>query len=370
MENENKSEKSIFQIDTFEIIKILNRSRKLIIKLTLVFLVLGIIIALLSSKEYTSSSSFIPQISSDKGLGKKLSGLASLVGVNVGGESGGNVVLPSQYPLIVESTPFKKELLASAIPVKGQDSMVSISYYLENIKETSFLSTVKGYTIGLPGKIIGAFSSSESEVQEGTQKRDSSLYYLNKTEEEQLEYLYSKFSVEINDTDGYIEIKATLPEAKASAKLVNNVQALLQKFIIEYNIQKSQQELKYINNRFSEVEKDYFEKRAALARYKDRNVNVISNLAQNRLEQLQTEYSLSSEIYSQLAGEQESAKLTVKKDTPVFTVLKPATVPLNPSAPRKVLIVLQFIIVGVFIGAFIVLFKYFYPLLKSKITKS
>ena len=367
MENEKKSEKSVFEMDTFEILKILNRSRKLIVKFTLVFLVLGIAIALLSSKEYTSSSSFIPQISSDKGLGKKLSGLASLVGVNVGGESGGNVVLPTQYPLIIESTPFKKELLASKIPVKGQDSLVSIAYYLENIKKTSFLSTVKGYTIGLPGKIIKAFSS--SEVQEVTQQRDSSLYYLNKTEEEQLEYLYSKFSVEINDTDGYIEIKGTLPEAKASAKLVNNVQALLQKFIIEYNVKKSQQELKYINKRFGEVEKDYFEKRAALARYKDRNINVISNVAQNRLEQLQTEYSLSSEIYSQLAGELESAKLTVKKDTPVFTVLKPVTVPLKPSAPRKVFIVVQFIIAGVFIGAFIVLFRYFYPLLIIKITK-
>lgn len=366
MENEKTSEKSVFQIDTFEILKILNRSRRFIIKITLIFFVLGIIIAVLSTKEYTSSSSFIPQISSDKGLGKKLSGLASLVGVNVGGESGGNVVLPTQYPLIVESTPFKKELLASRIPAKGQDSTVSISYYLENVKETSFLNTIKGYTIGLPGKVMGAFSS--SEVEEGTQKRDTSLYYLTNKEQEQLDYLYSKFSVNINDTDGYIEIQGTLPEAKASAKLVNNIQALLQKFIIEYNIQKSQQELKYINKRFSEVEKDYFDKRAALARYKDRNVNVISNLAQNRLEQLQTEYSLSSEVYSQLAGEQESAKLTVKKDTPVFTVLKPATVPLKPSAPKKVLIVLQFLIVGFIIGAFIVLFRYFYPFLKSKIS--
>ena len=128
-----------------------------------------------------------------------------------------------------------------------------------------------------------------------------------------------------------------------------------------------QQELEYIKDRFKEAEKDYFSKRAALANYKDRNVNVISNLAQNRLEQLQTEYSLSSNIYSQLAGELETAKLNVKKDTPVFTVIKPATIPIEPSSPKRVLILLQFILVGFLIGAFYILFRHFYPLLKNKI---
>ncbi|UAB80412.1 hypothetical protein INR76_09815 [Marixanthomonas sp. SCSIO 43207] len=365
MENEKTSEKSIFQVDTLEIVKILNRSRKVILKFAIVFLVLGLLVAFLLPKEYSSSSVFVSQISSSKKLGKKISGIASLIGVNVG-ESGTDVILPMQYPLIVESTPFKKQLLESKIPVNERDSLVTVSYYLENLRKPGVLSTVKGYTIGLPGKIIKLFKSSEEGKP--LKKRDSSAYYLTLKEKQQLDYLYSNFSVNINDVDGYIEIKTTFPEAEASARLTNNIQNLLQEFIIEYNIKKARQELKYISERFEETEEDYFNKRATLASYKDRNINVISNRAQNRLEQLQTEYNLSSNIYSQIAGELETAKLNVKKDTPVFTIIKPATIPLEESFPKKPLILIQFLLVGLILGSLYILFRHFYPEIKKKIT--
>ena len=366
MENDNTSEKSVFQVDTFDILKILYSSRKIILKFLVVFVILGILVAFLLPKEYTSSSVFVTQVSSSKKLGKKISGIANLIGVNVG-DSGSDVILPMQYPLIVESTPFKKQILESKIPVKEQDSSVSVSYYLTDIRKPGVLSNIKGYTIGLPGKIIGLFKS--PKVEETINVQDSTSFYLNSNEKQQLDYLYSNFSVNINDVDGYIEISTTFPEAKASAKLASNIQNLLQKFIIEYNIKKARQELEYIDERFKEAEKDYFNKRAALANYKDRNVNVISNLAQNRLEQLQTEYSLSSNIYSQLAGEFETAKLNVKKDTPVFTIIKPATIPIEPSSPNKLLVLVQFILIGFLLGAFYILFKHFYPAIKDKITK-
>ncbi len=366
MENEKTSEKSIFQVDTFEILKILNSSRRVIIRFLIVFLILGVLVAFLLPKEYSSSSVFVSQISSSKKLGKKISGIANLIGVNVG-DSGNDVILPMQYPLIVESTPFKKQILESKIPIKEEDSLVSVSHYLTEIRKPGVLSYVKGYTIGLPGKIIGLFKN--SEVEESVERQDSTEYYLNFNEKQQLNYLYSNFSVNINDVDGYIEIKTTFPEAKASARLANNIQNLLQEFIIEYNIKKARQELEYISERFEEAENDYFSKRATLANYKDRNVNVISNLAQNRLEQLQTEYSLSSNIYSQLAGELETAKLNVKKDTPVFTIIKPATIPIEPSSPQKLLILIQFILVGFLLGALYILFRHFYPAIKNKITK-
>tara|TARA_R100000306_G_scaffold12158_9_gene14310 strand:+ start:4936 stop:6036 length:1101 start_codon:yes stop_codon:yes gene_type:complete len=364
MENQKTEEKSVFDIDTFEVLKILNRSRRTLIFFVLIFLFLGIIVSILSSKEYTSSTTFIAQFSTEKKIGKKISGIASMMGINVGGGES-NSILPMHYPLIVESTPFKKELLKTKIPVKNSDSSVTISYYLTNMKETSSLSVIKSYTLGLPGKVLGLFESSASK--EVIKAEDSTSFYLNSYENNQIGYLYSHFSVNINDVDGFIEISTTFPEAEASAKLANNIQDLLQEFIIKYNIKKGKQELEYIKDRFKEAEKDYFSKRAALANYKDRNVNVISNLAQNRLEQLQTEYSLSSNIYSQLAGELETAKLNVKKDTPVFTVIKPATIPIEPSSPKRVLILLQFILVGFLIGAFYILFRHFYPLLKNKI---
>ncbi|PVW15770.1 hypothetical protein [Marixanthomonas spongiae] len=363
MEKETKAEHSIFDLDTFELLKVLNKSKKTLLAFIAVFFTLGVIVILLSITQYTSNSIFLAQFSTEKKVGKRISKIATMMGVNVGGDESNNI-LPMHYPLIVESTPFKKELLKTKIPVKGRDSSVSVAYYVNHLRKTSALSTVKSYTLGLPSKIVGLFDREEKTPF--ISETDTNYHFLTAKEKGALGYLYSKFSVNVNDVDGYIEISTTFPEAKAAAKLTSNIQNLLQDFIIEYNIKKARQELEYINERFKEAENDYFNKRTALSNFKDRNINVVSNVALNRLEQLQTEYSLSSNIYSQLAGELETAKLNVKKDTPVFTIIKPATVPLEPASPQKLLLLLQFVSVGLLVGVFYIFFNHFYPEIKKK----
>ena len=70
------------------------------------------LVALFSPKEYTAGCTMVPQ-SGDKKVGGNLSGLASMVGINLGGASGGEVLSPTIYPKIVASIPFKKDLMAT-----------------------------------------------------------------------------------------------------------------------------------------------------------------------------------------------------------------------------------------------------------------
>jgi LPS O-antigen subunit length determinant protein (WzzB/FepE family) len=85
------------EIDLVEIVKSLWRSRFFVIKVSSVFFVLGLFISLASPVIYTSSTTFIPQTSQSTGT-SGLSGVASLVGIDLGGVGSSTEIPPSIHP--------------------------------------------------------------------------------------------------------------------------------------------------------------------------------------------------------------------------------------------------------------------------------
>ena len=84
------------EIDLIELLKSLWSGKKLIIKITSFFAILGIVVSLLSPISYTASSTFIPQSSQARpGASSSLSGIASLVGISLGGISSSSEIPPS-----------------------------------------------------------------------------------------------------------------------------------------------------------------------------------------------------------------------------------------------------------------------------------
>jgi LPS O-antigen subunit length determinant protein (WzzB/FepE family) len=80
VEQINKQEET--EIDLIEVIRKLWAKRKFILKVTVVFMALGVLIALFSPKEYTAGCTMVPQIG-EKTTGGNLSGLAAMAGAIV-----------------------------------------------------------------------------------------------------------------------------------------------------------------------------------------------------------------------------------------------------------------------------------------------
>ena len=86
----------IDEIDLLEILRKLYKSRKLILYVSIFFLILGVVVSLISPIKYSSSIIFIPQKSDTSN--SSLSGVANLVGINFGSQSIGGEIPPSMYP--------------------------------------------------------------------------------------------------------------------------------------------------------------------------------------------------------------------------------------------------------------------------------
>ena len=340
------------EIDIVELLKKVYKEKKLIFKYSIIAAIFGVVFALLQPNQYTSSTTFIPQLSSDVKTGSSsLSGLASLAGINLGGMEGSSEFPPTLYPQVVESVPFRLDLLSSYVQVNNTELTLR-EYFLEYKNSFNLLGTVKKYTIGLPSLILGLFKADENYVSDSL-----SIYSLTEEDHDLFEMLSEVFSLSINDKEGFVSMSFTDENKKVSAQVTQTAETLLQEKIIEFKVKSSKELLDFTSNQYNEKKIAFEKLQDDRAVFVDNNINISSSLFQNKLSRIESELSIAQTVVQQLASQVEQAKLQVNKDTPVFTTIKPVTVPFERSAPKRSLIVIIFGFLGIVISIGYVLVK-------------
>lgn len=328
--------------------------RKLLIKFTLIFFILGVIVAFITPKSYNSSVIIIPQVSGNSSTTKKYSKIAALVGFNLGSDAPSSIY-PNIYPLVLGSKSFQRELLKTPISIKNQEGQISLATYLKDIKKPSLIDGVKKYTIGLPALLLSKLESTVS--YEGSQILDSTIVSISSEERKQMLFLDDNVKISYDEVEGVVEIIGIMPEAIASAQITQAAYKLLQRYIIDYSIEKTINQLDYLIKRLDDTEEVFYQKRTELSNFEERNRNVNSAYVSNKRDQLKFEFDLVYSLYSNLSNEYEVTNLQVKKDTPIFTIVKPVVVPRKETSPNKIAIILGFVIFGLFAGMAIVFCK-------------
>ena len=333
------------EIDLIEILKQLWIRKKIIFYSIIAGGCMGLLIAVLTPNLYSSSTSIVPQISGETKVGGNLSGLAALAGIDFGSVGTSEELSPYLYPLLVESVPFQLELMHSEFNYEDSEEPVSYFKYQTEIKTLSLLGVFKKYTIGLPFLIIEAIKG-EEKMMGFDLSESKNIYKFTKDEAEVSEILTENISIDINDKENFIVIKSTSPEPLLSAQLTEKVTELLQKYITKIKIAKAQENLVFLKERMKEKEINFKKVQQKLAKFSDRNKNVVSVISSMKQQNLQSEYSLAFGVYSELAKQIEQAEIQVKKDTPILTTVQPVQIPDEKSSPKRLLILLIWTFLG------------------------
>ena len=373
--NENLNNAPQFEeeegIDIMALVKQLWDGRKTIIIWTCSFIVLGLIAALTMKRTYSVSTVMVPQLSSSKN--SSLSSLASLAGFDLGSTSSSSELSPLIYPQIVSSIPFRLELMNTPIHYSKCDTAISmydysLSDYAKPGPVGAVFGAIKKYTIGLPGVILGAIRPKKELIVlpggEGEGESAPKPLVINEDEEKVLKKLAQDVSLAVDKKEGYVTLNVTGSEPIQTAELAIVAQKLLQEEITRFRIEKSQSELDYIQARYDEMKKEAEGYQDQLARANDRAKDVTTSREDLERVRIQNKYNISNSIYSELAKQLEQAKMQVKKDTPVFTVVQPIAVPTQASNSRaKTLIIWTFL--GGILGCGVVLGKHYWPKVKE-----
>ncbi len=362
------------EIDLVALAKTLWNGRRTIIKYTVICAVLGLVFALITPKEYTSSTVMVPQTSGTSSSMGGLSSLASLAGVNLSSLGGSETLSTDVYPQIISSVPFQLELMNTKFQFQELDQPVTLFDYYTEYAKAGVLASVKKYTIGLPRVILKALKPTTDNRQPITDNRqlttDSKFLSLTEEQEEIRKQLSENIALEINDNEGYLSLSATFHEAALSAQITQKALEMLQDYVTRYKLEKASDQFDFIQERYTETKQEFETIQETLARFRDRNRNMSTALAQTEEERLQSEYDIAFSVYSELASQLELARIQVKEDTPILTVIEPVTVPIEKSSPNRPLILFMGFFLGALLGVGVVFGKGFLADMKTQWSKS
>lgn len=326
------------EIDLIALLKTVFVARRFVIKTTILFAVLGVILALVSPTKYTASAKFVPQLSEGR-TNSSLGGLASLAGINLSAIMGSQPqeISPSLYPQIAESIPYRLALLEAKV---GSNETSFRNYILDQSSGLAILPLLKKYTIGLPGLLF-------NKQTDNNETLDNSLFQVTKEDRGLFNFLAQVLSIDVDDQEGLVSISVELSDRMVAAQLAQSATDLLQSNIIEFKSQSARNNLDFIERQHESKRQEFEEVQDSIAIFKDQNLNITSSLYQNQLSRLESQFTVTSSVFQELAGQVEQAKIQVNKDTPIFTIIEPVSVPLERTKPRRAMVV----IIWTFLGA-------------------
>ena len=328
-------------IDIIALLKTVWQGRKLVLKGVAVFFILGCIVALSSPVVYTSETTFVPQTSDDQmSAPKGLGSLAGLVGIdlNSGSSSNDSYLSPLLYSKIADSEEFSINLLKEQLINLEGETLTIKNYLTKDAGGFNLIGFIKKYTIGL-------FSSDSSEAASVNSALDN-YNFISIEDFKVINSLKEKFSIELNDKEGYIKVIASDEDAFVSTQLVSLVTKNLQSRIIALRTNKIKERLDYSKEQYDDKRSEFENLQNRVAQFKDSNKNISTALFLSELEKLQSEYTLQQNILMTLAGEYNNNKIKLNKDTPIFSVIDEVYVPNDRSAPKRSMIVIIWVFLG------------------------
>lgn len=359
---EGESEKEIKQkqdnpmdeeirIDVMDILRKIIGIRKTIYKAACIGLVIGIIVAISIPKRYTVTVTLSPEMGNNKGSG--LSGLAaSFLGNEVTMGDGTDALNASLSADIVSSTPFLLELSTMEISVSRDESM-TLNTYLDEESSPWW-----DYVIGFPEMLIGGVKSLLVDDDESIAsiRVNQGIIKLSKKESKKIETLKEMITASVDKKTSMTSVAVTLQNPRVAAVVADSVVKKLQEYIIDYRTSKAKEDCLYLEKLFKERQQEYYTAQRKYANYIDSHDNIILQSVRAEQERLQNDMNLAYQVYSQVANQLQVARAKVQEEKPVFAIVEPAVIPLDPSGTSRKIYVLIFIFLSVCV---VILGKFF-----------
>lgn len=344
LESKDLQHDKIIKIDFVSLTKIIWKRRKFVGIWCLVGAVIGLIIAFSIPKSYTTSVILAPEnasLANSSSLGA-LAAMASGSGANYGTDA----VYPKIYPDVLNSIPFCLSLFDVPLTDKKGKNHFTLEEYLKKYTKKPWWSPI----IGLPGKIITAISPEEEITAGGGDKQGRTAFKISKQEEKLIRRLQNSIILDIDGKTDVMTISVSMQDPVVSALLADTVVSRLQEYITEYRTNKARKDLEYVQMLNDEAKEKYYKAQQKFADYLDANQGVIMFSARTERDRLENEATLAFNVFNQTEQHLQLAKAKVQEQTPVYAIIQPASIPLKPSSPKKLLILIGMIILS-FMGA-------------------
>lgn len=330
------------------------KHRRLYYKVLPITFVIAAIILLSIPNYYKCEVKLSPEMSGSKSTGG-LASLASSFGVNLGsGGVGTEALFPTLYPDLMNSVDFKTSLFDVPVTIEGDkeagepDRTMSYYDYMKDEQKKTWWSAV----IGDAKKWLISFF--KDEQLEAT-KVDP--FRLTKEQTAIVEAIDKKVVCDVDQKTMVITIGVTDQNPLICATMADTVKNRLQNFITDYRTSKARVDLEYNKKLYQETKKRYEKARQKYAEFVDANQDIILQTFRQKQTDLENDLQLQYNAYTQVAAQLTAAEAKVQEDTPAFTTLQSATVPVEKAGPARAKMCIIFLFLAFFATTAWVLYK-------------
>lgn len=326
------------EIDLLELFGKLWKAKRTLIWAGVVGIVAGLVVAFSIPKTYPVTVTLAPELANSKmGSAGGLGALASMAGINLNNTGSTDAVNPMLYPEIVSSVPFVTGLFNVPVTTE-EDEKLTFRDYLEYKTSSPWWNVI----LALPGQAIGAVKDLFVEPEDTAKHYEVNPFRLSKDQMDLVESLNESITADVDAKTAVISVNVTMQDPLVSALIADTVVSRLQEYVTEYRTEKARKDLAYTEKLNLEAKADYHKAQQRYAAYVDRNHGIISSSGRTEESRLKNEMDLAFSLYNNTAQQYQLAKAKVQEITPVYTVLKPATVPIK-GKPSKLIILIGFI---------------------------
>ena len=330
-------------IDFKKIFNDIVKHRMLYAKVLPIAFVLAAIYALALPNYYNCTVKLSPEMSGSKST-SGLASLASSFGVNLGsGGAGTEALFPTLYPDLMNSVDFKTSLFHVPVTIEGdkekgeKDRTMSYYDYLSKEQKAPWWSNaMKAF--------FSMFHGQSSMVNDTVNK-----FRLTKEQANIVKAIDKNVVCDVDKKTMVITINVTDQDPVIAATMADTVKTRLQKFITDYRTSKVRVDLEYNKKIYSETKARYEKARQLYAEFMDHNRDIILQTVRQKQTDLENEMQLQYNAYQQVAAQLLAAEAKVQEETPAFTTLQSATVPVKKSGPKRAQMCLIFVFLA-FLG--------------------
>lgn len=325
-------------IDFGKIFQDLLRHKMLYVKVLPVAFVLAAIYALSLPNFYNCTVKLSPEMGGSKASAGSLASLASSFGVNLGTSGAGTEALfPTLYPDLMNSVDFKTSLFTVPVTIEGdkkdgeQDRTMPYYDYLKDEQKSPWWSAAMK-------AVFSIFKSQNSNLKE---KVDP--FRLTMEQTNIVKAINNNVVCDVDKKTMVITISVTDQNAVIAANMADTVKTRLQKFITDYRTSKARVDLEYNKKITAETKARYEKARQKYAEFMDSNQDIILQTVRQKQTDLENEMQLQYNAYQQVAAQLLAAEAKVQQETPAFTTLQSATVPVLKAGPKRAQMCLIFV---------------------------
>ena len=310
-----------------------------------VTLVVSYLLIICVPRYYTCTVKLAPETQST-GSSSTLQALASSFGFDMQSMANEDALRPQIYPEVISSPNFLITLFDTHVTTADGTFEGTYFDYLRKFSKGPFWDRWKG-------KVRSWIAPPPPPPTVHLAKADNGLdvFNLNAQQTGILLMMQNSIKCTIEKKTDVITFFVTAQDPLVCAIMADSVCTALQKFVTDYRTKKNRADLMYYDGVLRDAYKEYHDASQQYVRYIDSHSGI--KLEQYRIEaqNLETEMQLKHSAYTSFQKQYLATQARLQENTPVYTVLQSASIPLKPAGPRRMFFILGTLILATLITA-------------------